>query len=144
MKRIILPGVEYVGMLMAEIKPYAGLAAELTDHTPFMQAVLDDYLHGTALSDPREMLRSLRVPTEVAEFLVANIQERIAKQFTGAFSPFRPSNFYVGVVTTSGDFYIDEHTHREDKLVFDDPSVEKVLEEGGWCSEKERRKAGVV
>ena len=129
---------------MTEIKPYAGLAAELTDHTPFMQAVLDDYLHGTALNNPREMLKALRVPTEVSEFLVTSIQERIAKQFTAAFTPFRPCNYYVGVVTPSGDFYIDEHTHRTDTQVFKDHSVVEVLEEGGWCSERERRKAGIA
>lgn len=143
MKRIILPGLEYIGLLVSEIKPYAGLAAEITDHTPFMQAVLDDYLHGTALKDPKEILRSLRVPTEVSESLVRKIQGSIAEQFSAAFHPIRPSNYYIGVVTASGDFYIDEHPHSA-APVFKDSSVVEVLEEGGWCSERERRKVGLT
>jgi len=143
-KRIILPGVEYVALLMAEIKPYAGLAAEITDHTPFMQAVLDDYLNGTPLKDPKSFLKALSVPTDVAEYLIKSIQDDIASQFAAAFHPVRPSSFFVGVVTESGDFYIDEHTHSAQTPTFVEPTVDQVLDDGGWCSEKERRKAGIV
>lgn len=144
MKRIILPGVEYVELLVSRIKPFAGMAAEITDHVPFMQAVLDDFLYGHSLNDPKVILHSLRVPTDVCDELITVIQERIAKQFNTAFHPIRPSSQFIGVVTESGDFYIDEHSHSEITTSFKEHTVTDVLDEGGWCSEKERRKAGIA
>lgn len=112
-RKILLSGEEVIGYVEYRLRPYLGVAAEIANHLPLVEAVLQDYLLGETPDSVRSMVLAYGVPSDVA----SEIQEHITSDLVGTVNRglqrVYPGRIYRYQLFPNGDALIEEYTPHE-------------------------------
>ena len=126
-KRVLISAVDLVGHVSGALRPYIGVAAEIADHKPLVEVVLDLYCYGRNMTRRQsvvEMVCAYGVPTDVARQVEETLTDTLLTVIQSGFGFIYPCRHYRHQWFNDGDLIIDEYL----ELPADFDDIEIVLE----------------
>jgi hypothetical protein len=126
-KRVLISAVDLVGYVQGALRPYIGVAADIADHRPLVEVVLDHYCYGRNMTHRQsvvEMVCGYGIPTDVARTVEETLTRDLLTVIQTGFGLIYPCRYYRYQWFNDGDVLVDEFL--EIPADFDD--IELVLE----------------
>lgn len=109
-KRVLISAVDLVTYVQGALRPYIGVAAEIADHKPLVEVVLDRYCYGRSLHRQNvvEMVCAYGIPTDVAREVEETLTQGLLTVIQNGFGLIYPSRRYHHQWFNDGDLIVDE------------------------------------
>lgn len=95
-RTIYVPLAECFGLIESALRPYVGVVAEIANHRPILESILETYFYGRTLNqvDPINMLTELHLPSDIASQVIHRISNDVIASIQYGFQTIFPSRTY--------------------------------------------------
>lgn len=130
-KKVLLTARDLIEFVQGALGPYIGIAAEVADHRPMVEVVLDLYCFGQNIKHRktvREMASEYSVPTDIAVEIEETLTRTLLTVIQNGFGLIYPSRFYRYHWFNEGDIIIEEFAAKPADFEDEPLDIELVLD----------------
>lgn len=141
MRTVYIPLAECYAQIVNTLKPYVGVVAEIADHRPVLESILDQYFYGRCVGqyDEHTHLTQFSLPTELTHEVLQRITHQILRMIQTGFQVMYPSRHYT-YTFLAGDLKIEETETYVPRLVASVQKDDEVFnDDDGYIPERLRR-----